>query len=193
MLRNKMLSVLSAGLLFASAAGATERTFEFTGTVSYTSNAGLAPVGSKVMARFNYDDAMTGDYIQDWYAFYGLTTFVSGTVNGHTVISDRTNVTVNDTVDAQDLVDVNGVGGIMVDGSFYQDGVFGFRLLGDSNANTSRSLPSSYDLSRFNMEKYGYVMLGNDNYLVQFSIDSIVNVDPTCLKNNGKPGKHCDK
>jgi hypothetical protein len=192
MLRNKLLSVLAAGLvLFSGVAAATERTFEATGTVDYTTNAALAPVGSKVTIRFSYDDGMVGDYIQDWYAFYGLQTFLSGSVNGHGLLSDTANVTVHDTTDSLDLVDVNSNYGIMLDDTFHADGFFGFRLLGDSSANTSRSLPSSYDLSRFNRERYGYVFLDlAGNQLVNFSVDSIVAVE-ACIKKNGKPFKHC--
>jgi hypothetical protein len=192
MLRNMLLSVLAAGLVLASgAAAATQRTFEATGTVDYTSDAALAPIGSKVKIRFSYDDAMVGDYIQDWYAYYGLTTFLSGSVNGHGLLSDTASVTVYDTIDAQDLVDVNSNYGIMLDDTFHQDGFFGFRLLGDANANTSRSLPSSYDVGRYGMERYGYVFLDlAGNQLVNFSVDSIVPVE-TCVKKNGKPFKHC--
>ena len=192
MLRNTMLSVLTAGLVLASGiAGATERTFEATGTVDYTANAAIAPIGSKVKIRFSYDDGMVGDYIQDWYAFYGLPTHLSGSVNGHSLLSDTANVTVYD-ASWTDLVDLNSNYGIMLDDTFHQDGYFGFRLLGGPDSHTGRNLPSSFDVSRYGVERYGYVYLDlQGSLLVNFTVDSIVPYVPACLKKNGKPFKHC--
>jgi hypothetical protein len=192
-MRNTMLSLLAAGLVLVSgAAAAAERTFEFTGTVNYSTDARM-PVGAKVTGRFSYDDATPADYAYSSAAHYSPASYLSGTVQGHTLVSDRLGVYVQDYVNDEgtDVVDVDGHGGLMIDSSFYPDGWFGFRLHGDSNANTSVALPSSFDLSRYNRERYGYVFDGNGNQLAQYSIDSIVTVGATCVKKNGKPAKHC--
>jgi hypothetical protein len=199
MLRNTMLSVLAAGLvLFAGSASATERTFKFTGKVVDTVDGAFAPIGSPVTGTFKYDDALSPTVtVSDWYAAYELQTFLSATINGHTVISDRMNVAVHDSY--SDIVDINGVGGIMIDDAFHPDGYFGFRLLGGADALQSRALPGAYDLGRFMFERNGYVFIDSSSGVqLQFSIDSIVDATPvpptptpTCNKKNGKPFKHC--
>jgi hypothetical protein len=196
MLRNKLLAIATAGLvLFSGAAGATERTFEFTGTVDYSTDARM-PVGAKVTGRFSYDDATPADYSHSFAASYSPDSFLSASVSGHTVTSDRLNVYVQDFVgdEGTDVVDVTGHGGMMIDSQLYTDGYFGFRLHGDSNANTSVALPSSLDLTRYNRERYGNVFDGNGNMLANYSIDSIKSVGaPVCFKKNGKPFKKCPK
>jgi hypothetical protein len=193
MLRNTMLSVLTAGLVLASTvAGATERTFEFTGTVNYSTDARM-PVGAKVSGRFSYDDATPADYTFTTMANYSPASYMSATVNGHTLVSDRLSVFVQDYVNNEgtDVVDVDGTGGLMIDNTLYADGWFGFRLHGDSNANTSLALPSSFDLTRYNRERYGYVFDVHGTPLAQYSIDSIVTLGTVCTKKNGKLFKHC--
>jgi hypothetical protein len=193
MLRNKLLSVLTAGLVLVSGvAGATERTFEFTGTVNYSTDARM-PVGAKVTGRFSYDDATVADYTHSFAASYSPASYLSATVPGHTLISDRLNIFIQDYANDEgtDLVDVTGHGGMMIDSQLYPDGYFGFRLHGDSNANTSVALPSSIDLSRYNRERYGFVYDGNGNQLAQYTIDAVAAVGPACIKKNGKPFKHC--
>jgi len=194
MLRHTMLSVLAA-LMFAGTAGATERTFEFTGTVDYSIDARM-PVGAKVTGRFSYDDATVPDYTHSFAASYTPDSFVSQAISGHQITSNGLNVYIQDFVgdEGTDVVDINGTGGMMIDDQVYADGYFGFRLHGDSNANTSVALPSSIDITRYNRERYGNVFDGNGNMLANYSIDSIRSVaGPVCFKKNGKPFKKCPK
>lgn len=187
MLRSRTLSIFAATLLlFAGMANAERRYFEFTGTVTRSENPGIAPVGSTIRGTFNYDDAMSGDYLQDSYAFYELDDTLDGTVNGHALLSDRTFVTIYDYPDsAGDLFDIYTAPGIMIDDAFHPEGFFGFRLLGSGLQ--SRNLPSAFDLSQFNYAA-GEVMLdGNSTVLAEFSVDGI----RACVKKNGKPDKHC--
>jgi hypothetical protein len=193
MLRNTLLCVLATGLaLLSGAAAATERTFEFRGTVNYSTDARM-PVGATVTGRFSYDDATPADYTYTSIANYSPASYLSASVAGHTLVSDRLGVFVQDFANNEgtDVVDISGHGGIMIDDTLYPQGYFGFRLHGDSEANTSLALPTSFDLGRYNRERYGWVHDGNGNQLAQYTIDAVTTVGPTCIKKNGKPFKHC--
>jgi hypothetical protein len=198
MLRNTLLSVLFAGALASGAAGATERTFEIHGTVTYSADTRLARVGSSFVGKMSYDDAEEGFYMNTWYAYYQPQgRFLSAKLDGHTIVADMLTITINDNFGGgnMDFIDVDSGVGLMVDGQFQPEHYFGFRVLGDGNALASRSLPSAWNVDAFS-DRYGYVMTdGGNTLLVEYTIDAIVPPAPApeCLKKNGKPFKKCPK
>ncbi len=188
---NRMLSAFASMLLlFSGAASAEQRYFEFTGTVTHSENPAIAAVGSTIRGTFNYDDAMIGDYFWDWYAFYAVDAELVAQVDGHTLVTDSTNITLNDYSDrAADLFDIYSTPGMMIDKTFLPEAFMGFRLLGSGLQ--SRNLPGTFDLSQFNYAAGEVILDGNGTVLAEFSVDAIVNLPPPCLKKNGKPDKHC--
>lgn len=187
MLRNRMLSVFaSALLLLAGTASAEQRYFEFTGTVTRSGNPAIAPVGATIRGTFNYDDAAVGDYFGGWYAYYDADIALVAEVNGRTLVTDRTTISMNDYADmAADLFDLYSTPGMMIDREFLPEAFMGFRLMG-SGLN-GLNLPASFDLGQFNYAA-GEVMLGGGNgVLFEFSIDDIA----SCAKKNGKADKQC--
>lgn len=187
----RMLTAIATTLvLLAGHASAEQRYFEFTGTVTETRDAALAPIGSQVRGTFNYDDAMVGDYLGDYRASYDVDSELAGTIDGNLFVTDRTLVTLYDYADsAGDLFDLYSTPGLMIERDFHPDAYFGFRLLGSGL--DGLNLPGALDLSRFHYA-FGEVFLdGNGSLLAAFSVDSIINVSPPCLKKNGKPDKHC--
>lgn len=190
MSRYRMLSFIASALLvFAGAASAEQRYFEFTGTVTASRDAGFAPVGSVVRGSFNYDDASVGDYFES-RAFYDVDIELVMDVNGRRVVSSGSTVTLHDYPDsAADLVRLNSTYGIGIDEEVYPDGYFGIALYGSGL--DSLALPSSFDLERFNLAEGGLFLNLTDGVLLDFSVDSIVAVPAPCLKKNGKPDRHC--
>lgn len=184
----RLSAFASALLLFAGAACAEQRYFEFTGTVTRSEDPTIAEVGSTIRGTFHYDDAMPGDHIQDTIALYDPDTELTAEVDGHTLMTDRTWIMIHDYPDsAADMFDLHSTPGIMIDDTFLADAFFGFRLMGSGLQ--SRRLPSAFDLDQFHYAA-GEVMLdGYGSVLAEFSIDSL----SLCLKKNGKPDKHCKR
>lgn len=190
MSRHIILSfVASLLLVFAGVASAEQRYFEFTGTVTQSRDASLAPIGSPVRGTFNYDDATIGDYF-DNMALYDVDVELVADINGHAIVSDRSSITLYDYLNTGgDIVWLYSTPGIMVDHKFHGTGYFGFSLFGAGL--DSLALPSSFDLDRFHIAEGGLFLNDTDGVLLDFSIDTIANLPAPCLKKNGKIDRHC--
>ena len=130
MLCKKMLAVASATLMMlAGAASAETLTFQYTGTVTYTRDSAFAPVGSHIQGSFSYDENTAGSIVTDGQATYQPASFMSATINGHTIISDRLGVDVFDNQggNVEDMAVVSGFP-ILVDDALFVDGSFGLSL-----------------------------------------------------------------
>lgn len=184
--------IASALLLFAGAANAEQRYFEFTGTVTRSDDARFAPVGSVVRGSFNYDDAAVGDYLPD-RAFYDVDVSLVVDINGHTIVSEGSTVTLyNYDINGRDIVWVYSTPGIAIDRKFYPEAYVGFSLFGSGL--DGFALPSGFDLDRYTLAEGGLILDSAVGGLVDFSIDSITNVSgppELCLKKNGKFDRHC--
>jgi hypothetical protein len=196
MLRNKTLSVLTVSLLaFASAASAEMRYFEFTGTATASGDQKAAPAGTKISGRFSYDDATAGDLVVPSYMLYEIPTMTVGSFGKHSVVTERTHVTLIDRDGGGDMVDVYGTGEVLLDDKFHPYGAFGFRMFGtQSDALVGTALPASFDMAKFSPD-VGFLQLYDQDpsLVVEFTLDDIVSVGPPteCLKKNGKPDKKC--
>jgi hypothetical protein len=187
MQRNRKLSFFaSILLLLAGTASAEQRYFELTGTVTHSEDPSIAAVGSKIRLNFNYDDAAVGDYWQGFIGFYDVDTELAGEVDGRTLVSDSTTIMMYDYADsAGDLFDFYSRPGIMIDDEFLPEAFFGFRLMGSGLQGLN--LPASFDLTQFNYAAGEVMFDGYGTLLLEFSVDAIA----SCVKQNGKPDKHC--
>ena len=197
-----MLTVASATLLMlAGAASAETLTFQYTGTVTYTRDSAFAPIGSHIQGRFSYDENTAALIVSPGYATYQPASFMSATINGHTIISDRLGVDVLDNQggNVEDMAVVTGFP-IMVDDGLFVDGSFGLSLAsgpGSTGALQGTGLPTIYHLDAFNSDAngqqvtYGWVQEnGNDGgQILQFEIDSITGGHEPCTNPQGKPKK----
>lgn len=208
MLSNKIRVLASATLLmFAGAASAEVLTFQFMGTVTYTRDAAFAPVGSRIQGTFSYDEETAAVDTSVGYAAYRPESFMSGTVNGHSIVSDRLALDVFDNGggNVEDMVVVSGWP-IMVDEELYVDGSFGLSLAsgpGSTEALPNADLPTIYHLEAFNSDAngqqltYGWLQENGaqGGQILYFEIDSITGgheLDPPCTNKKGKP-KKCKK
>ena len=187
MLTKKLLSIVAASvLLFSSAASAKIVTFAYTGTVTYGSD--LAPVGSPITGRFSYDDKAKPQFEHTRYAYYYFpdSFSITANVNGHLVTTTNLHVNIWNNMggNTEDMVDVSG-SAPLVDGVAHADGAFVLRLASqwdETKVLHNTRLPASFEVAAFNstltageIRKDG----GQAGTLIQFSIESIVNVpDP---------------
>lgn len=205
MLSNKGRAAASAALLmFAGAASAETLMFQFKGTVTYTRDAAFAPVGSQIQGTFSYDEDTPPAAINDGYAAYQPESFLSGTVNGHTIVSDQLNLEVFDNMggNVEDMAVVSG-GPIMVDDDLHVSGSLGLSMAsGPGSTETLRDtrLPTIYHLEAFDSDAngqqvtYGWLQENGaqGGQILQFEIDSITGGHEPCTNPNGKP-KKCKK
>ena len=201
MIKKNYLAVAAASvLLFSSAAHAAIITFEFSGTVSAMGGTALAAVGTPIKGTFTYDDQTKAVYVnKNLYASYELaeTSFISATVDGHSITSERLMVSVvnNFGGNVQDMVDIDG-DVLHVDEASYPAGGIGMRLASrwdNKKAIKEISLPSSFNVDTFDpQQSYGWVQRdgSQDGTLLQFSIDSIV-VVRTCHVNGTSGAETC--
>jgi hypothetical protein len=176
-------------LMFAGAASAEVRTFQFTGTVTFTSDTAFAAVGTTIHGKFSYDTSTAPVISMDDYASYRPESFVSATVAGHTIVTDRLGVDVwNNFGHANDIIDIFGFP-VLVDSDLSVDGSFGFRLMTAPKVTTAindTSLPVSYNVADFSpTQSYGWLQRdgSQSGTILQFSVDSIID---DCRKVNGK-------
>ena len=189
----------------ASAASAATLTFQFTGTVTYTQDATLAPVGSQITGMFSYDEDTPAGITLPGYAAYQLPSSMSATVNGRDITSDILNVEVFDNTggNIEDMVSITGTT-VMVDVMLYIDGSIGLSLAsaaGNTQALSGTDLPTIYHLTAFDSNASGqsgtYGWLNSSGaqggQLLAFQIDTITGGhEPICTNKKGKP-KKCKK
>lgn len=191
-------------LLLAGATQAEVLTFQFTGTVTETLDAAIAPVGSHVEGTFSYDPDTAPGIDLPGHAAYQLPSFMAGAVNGHSVVSDLLNVDVSDNGggNVEDMVVVSGTP-IMVDDALYLGGSFGLNLAsaaGHTDVLHGTGLPTIYHLADFdgnaNGQQVTYGWLQKDGsqtgLIANFRIDSITGGREPCTNPQGKP-KKCKK
>ena len=185
----------------AGAASAQTLTFQFSGTVTYTQDETLAPVGSQITGTFSYDEDTPAGITLPGYAAYQLPTSLSATVNGYDITSDILNVDVFDNTggNIEDMVSIVGTT-VMVDDALYVDGSIGLSLAsaaGNTQALSGTDLPTIYHLAAFDSQDVTYGVLrssgAQDGALLEFAIDSITGGhEPICTNKKGKP-KKCKK
>ena len=199
------VSMFATLLGCAGVASAQTLTFQFTGTVTYTQDETLAPVGSQITGTFSYDEDTPAGITLPGYAAYQLPTSMSATVNGHDITSDALNVDVFDNTggNIEDMVSIVGTT-VMVDDALYVDGSIGLSLAsaaGNTQALSGTNLPTIYHLADFDSNANGqdvtYGVLrssgAQDGLLLGFEIDSITGGhEPICTNKKGKP-KKCKK
>lgn len=183
MVRNRRFAFLLASLLFPFGANAAELVFEFTGKVLYGGT--FAPVGAPVTGSFSYDTKTDPWFEIGSDAFYLIPEphYIEVSVAGHLAIGAGLNINVTDDAggNAEDVVNIYS-SGAMVDGVFAPQGTVGVVFgsgPGSTHALHDTRLPARYDLDRFDVwgGNGGVVTIdgsGPDPYLVQFSIESIV-------------------
>lgn len=200
------VAAFAALLGCACAASAQTLTFQFTGTVTYTHDETLAPVGSQITGTFSYDEDTPAGITLPGYAAYQLPTSMSATVNGHDITSDTLNVEVFDNYggNVEDTVMVSGAS-VMVDDALYVDGSINLSLAsaaGNTQVLLSTDLPTIYHLAAFDSDANGqnvtYGVLQSSGaqggVMLEFEIDSITGGhEPViCTNKKGKP-KKCKK
>lgn len=190
-------------LIFAGAAASEELTFRFTGTVTGTLDASLAPVGSRVEGSFSYDPDTAPGIQLSGYAAYQMPTTMSGTVDGHLITSDGLGVTVFDDMGAntEDMVWITGAP-IMIDDAVHPGGYFSITLAsiaGETDVLRGTGLPTIYHLADFQggaERGLTYGSLHKDGtetgLIADFRIDSITGGHEPCTNPHGKP-KKCKK
>lgn len=202
---SKWIRITAAATLLtlAGIASAEEITFRFTGTVTGTLDASLAPVGSHVEGSFSYDPDTAPAGQTPGYAAYQLPTTMSGAVNGHLVTSDGLGVTVFDNMgtNTEDMVWITGAP-IMIDDEVHPGGYFNLTLAsvaGQTEVLHGTGLPTIYRLADFQDGAargltYGSLFKdGTETGLVaEFRIDSITGGHEPCTNPQGKP-KKCKK
>jgi hypothetical protein len=181
-LRCGVLAALVLGLHGLAAAEVV--TFEFRGTVSYSTY--LAAPGTPVVGRFSWDaSAPTVVYNPGSYpcSIYQApyTGAFSARVGEHTIGSDAVDVWVcNDTgSNIPDLLTVNGRAPVL-DGTTFADGNLGLAMGSTSDAVfRDTSLPRHLEAVRF-QDPTGLLTIGgtNEDMLLQFTIDSIRRIEP---------------
>lgn len=174
-IRKKLAAAAFAAFAIATA-HAEVRTYEFTGTVVYSTYM----QGHRIRGTFSYDDAAAGSHPLSWMGFYlfELPFHMEMKVGPHRLTSDGLHVTVsNDTgTNIEDSLSISG-SSLVLDGTTYSSGYFGMSLgtgYGPSQALTSTALPGTIRLEDF-ATRYGYVMRDGSatGMLMQFTVDSL--------------------
>lgn len=182
MVRRQGLVVL-ASLLFPLGASAAELVFEFTGKVVYGGT--LAPVGAPVTGTFSYDTKTRPWFAYGSDAHYQIEAphYIEVRVDGHLAVSEPLSIRVSNDFggNVEDVVNVSGGTGAMLDGEFMPQGGVGVYFSsgpGSTDVLRNRRLPMHYDLAAFDAWEGngGYILRdgGQNGYVLQFSIDSIV-------------------
>lgn len=197
------IAAAAALLSLAGAAASEELTFHFTGTVTGTLDASLAPIGSRVEGSFSYDPDTAEGIPMSGYAVYQLPTSMSGSVNGHVITSDGLHVMVFDNMGAntEDMVSISGAP-IMIDDAVHPGGTFSLTLAsisGETDVLRGTGLPTIYHLADFQggaERGLTYGSLHKDGtetgVIAGFRIDSITGGREPCTNPQGKP-KKCKK
>lgn len=184
-LKKYFVAVSAMFLLASGVASAAIVNFQFTGTVTYGST--LAAIGSQIGGAFSYDTSTLPSSSTGSYASYGFSApfGFSASVAGHTVVTNNLSVTIwnNFGGNVEDMVNISG-GPVLVDGSSYPNGSFGFQLAskpGNTGVLTSTALPSFFDVAAFDAgSTLNYGWLQSDGapggQLLQFSVDSVTPV-----------------
>ena len=192
--------VVGVALAFSGAASAKDRTFEFTGTVTYAADSGFAAVGAPIRGRFSYDDRTRTALRYAGFAGYAFpeSFALSATVAGHTVVADTLRVDLwNDYGgNVEDFVNIEG-GPVLVDDELHVSGSFGLMLASPPGATKvfkNTKLPSSYDIEQFDSPlTSGWLQSdgSQSGTLVHFSVDSIVVVDRCGERDDRAAGEKC--
>ena len=183
MLRKYASVIVMAFLLAPTAAYAALIDFQFTGTVTYSASATLAPVGSPITGTFSYDTSVQPWLtLNNWRSEYVFPSYsaLSASVAGHSVRTSNLyiDITDNEGGNVEDVFNVYGVP-VTVDTSIYSSGSFGFALAskhGNTGVLTGTGLPSALDVKEFDDGAIGWLNRdgSQSGTLLQFSIDSIM-------------------
>lgn len=164
--------------------------FNWSGQINYSDNSlsGVS-VGDRINGTLFYESTTPNSYppyliSNAHYAFDSSSQF-NGFVSGHKIISNSLviNVTDNFGGNVEDYVSINGGTPFSVDGTAYSSGHFGITL-GSKHGNTgviiNKSLPLSYDLSKFDADGFNYGSLRRDGSstggILGFTVTSIAPV-----------------
>ncbi len=165
----------TAALVLAGAASAEVVTFEFQGTVTYTTY--MASVGAPITGRFSWDtDAPVGPVDPNYQVatyMHPYTFGISAKVGPHTISSDQLSVTVFNNLggNAEDMIDITGIAPV-VDGTTFSSGYLAIRLAsgpGSSSVFRDTRLPQHLELARFDSQSVNYTQLlvdGSSNGVV---------------------------
>jgi hypothetical protein len=190
MIRITLLSSLFLAVAFSMNAQASLMQLNFAGTVNYTdgSLSGIS-AGTVFTGSFSYDPTTPEAYSYPGAAYYdlGTTSSITANIGGHLVSANRLGVRITDNFggNVEDGVNISGGYPLSVGDEVYSSGSFGFTLQskpGNKGVLTSTALPTSYDVSAFDLVSFNYGWLqrdgGQHGTILGFSVNSITNAVP---------------
>ncbi|MDO9002955.1 MAG: PEP-CTERM sorting domain-containing protein [Aquabacterium sp.] len=176
-----MVAALALSAAFGTAHAA-DNHFKFTATVTATDGSlSGVDVGTTFTGDFNYVVDSMADSRSDSSAHYGLgnSSRITATIAGHQILAEYLRVGVFNNFGregVEDGVSLRGGIPVVVDGSHYRYGSFGFELAtqpGNTGVLSGTQLPSSFDVPAFDRHSYGYLDYMAGYNLLSFKVDSI--------------------